>query len=106
MRAAGLANNIRVITGGQSTEAGQRSIYQLVKEPTMPTAICAFNDEVALGIYDTLFRHGLSVPAEISLAGYDNTSMTKLNFISLTSVDQRPESLTQTAIETVTSRIA
>ena len=106
MRAAGLANNIRVITGGQSTEAGQRSACQLVKEPTKPTAICAFNDEVALGIYDTLFRHGLDIPTEISLTGYDNTSTAKLNFINLTSVDQHPESLTQTAIETVTNRMA
>src|SRR5690625_763621 len=106
MRAAGLANNIRVITGGQSTEAGQRSACQLVKEPTKPTAICAFNDEVALGIYDTLFRYGLGIPTEISLTGYDNTSTAKLNFINLTSVDQHPESLTQTAIETVTNRMA
>ena len=106
MQAAGLADNIRVIAGGQSTEAGQRSVYQLVKEPTKPTAICAFNDEVALGIYDTLFRHGLGIPTEISLTGYDNTATAKLNFISLTSVDQRPESLTQTAIEMVTNRMA
>src|SRR5690625_3510605 len=106
MQAAGLADNIRVIAGGQSTEAGQRSVYQLVKEPTKPTAICAFNDEVALGIYDTLFRHGLGIPTEISLTGYDNTATAKLNFISLPSVAQRPESLTQTAIETVTNRMA
>jgi DNA-binding LacI/PurR family transcriptional regulator len=38
-----------------------------------PTAVFAFNDDMAYGCYNALVRGGLSIPADISIVGFDNT---------------------------------
>lgn len=40
----------------------------------MPTALLCFNDRVAERAHGALTAAGIAVPAEISLAGYDNIS--------------------------------
>lgn len=36
------------------------------------TAVCCHNDRVAMGLYDGLRERGLSVPADVSVVGFDN----------------------------------
>ncbi|TDW30581.1 LacI family DNA-binding transcriptional regulator [Cryobacterium psychrophilum] len=51
------------------------------------TAIVAFNDLVAAGLVDRLRHRGLSVPGDISVAGFDNVPMSALVWPNLTTVD-------------------
>ncbi len=39
-----------------------------------PTALCCYNDEIALWMIDDLGRNGLRVPSDISVAGFDDSS--------------------------------
>lgn len=66
---------------------GPQELVRLFRRPEMPTALLCFNDTIAVQAYDRLTEAGIAVPAEISLAGYDNVSAL-LGHPSLTSVDQ------------------
>ncbi|WP_310591906.1 substrate-binding domain-containing protein [Streptomyces canus] len=52
------------------------------------TAIFAGADITAMGVLEALAEAGLSVPGDISVAGYGNTTSASFGPVSLTSVDQ------------------
>lgn len=54
-----------------------------------PSAIVCFNDNVAFGVQDALARN----KAKVAVVGYDNTFVSALERISLTSVDQDKEGI-------------
>ncbi|MGH6807173.1 MAG: substrate-binding domain-containing protein [Ensifer adhaerens] len=51
-----------------------------------PTAIIASNDLLALGVISALRREGLSVPADVSVAGFDGIAIGRLMNPSLTTM--------------------
>ena len=51
-------------------EGGYASVERLLA--TGATAVCCHNDRVAMGLYDALRDRGLSVPADMSVVGFDN----------------------------------
>jgi LacI family transcriptional regulator len=84
----GLAAEIDVVSTAYSEDGGYLGARELLARPTRPTAIFAGADVAALGVLTAAYEAGLTIPGDISLAGYDNTSITALGPISLTSVDQ------------------
>lgn len=54
------------------------------------TAVFCFNDEMALGIIETLGKHGIRVPEEVSIIGCDDSYMCMFGQKKLTSVRQEP----------------
>jgi len=88
MRAVGLADNVRVISGDFTEEAGNRAGRRLLREGDVPTGFFAANDLSAVGLIDALDDAGLSVPRTASVVGYDNTAFAALNHIGLTTIDQ------------------
>jgi DNA-binding LacI/PurR family transcriptional regulator len=85
MRAAGLEPC--VVAGGMSEESGYAAARRLLTAPGWPTAILAFNDIAAIGVLSAAADHGLSVPGDLSVVGYDNTYLASIRHLSLTSVD-------------------
>jgi DNA-binding LacI/PurR family transcriptional regulator len=47
-----------------------------------------FNDRCAVGVHDVPLRAGVAVPEEISVVGYDDSSLARLAHINLTTVAQ------------------
>ncbi len=88
MRRRGLADCIDVAATSYSEEGGFTATMELLSRPVRPTAIFAGADVAAIGMLEAVHAAGLRVPEDISLAGYDNTSIAALGPISLTSVDQ------------------
>jgi DNA-binding LacI/PurR family transcriptional regulator len=86
MRAHGLGQNIRICAGNFSEEAGQAGFEQLWQEPR-PTAIFAANDLSALGLLTAARARGVDIPADLSVAGFDNTTIAQSGYVSLTTVD-------------------
>lgn len=70
-----------------------------------PTAVFALNDLVALGILQALTRHGLKVPQDIAIIGYDDIEFAAAAAIPLSSVRQPSETLGRTATELLLDEI-
>jgi DNA-binding LacI/PurR family transcriptional regulator len=87
MEAAGLDPNAYADLPGWNEESGYRSARRLLDLPAPPTAILAFNDLAALGVLSAAADHGLAVPSDLSVVGYDNTYLARIRHVSLTSVD-------------------
>lgn len=51
-------------------------------------AIVASSDVVALGVMDALFEHGLQIPDDVSLVGYDDLNVAHLTSPRLTTIRQ------------------
>lgn len=61
-----------VVHGDFSIESGRRAARALVRGRHEPTAIFAANDEMAMGAIIELKALGASVPADISVVGFDD----------------------------------
>jgi LacI family transcriptional regulator len=88
MRRCGLESQIDIVLTSYSEEGGYTAARELLSRPVRPTAIFAGADVAAIGVLEAAYELGLRVPEDVSLAGYDNTSIAALGPISLTSVDQ------------------
>lgn len=86
MRASGLGQYIQTCTGQYTEEAGRAGFERLWRQPR-PTAIFAASDLSALGVLSGARSAGVDVPAELSVAGFDNTTLARSGFVSLTTID-------------------
>ena len=59
-----------VYVGNYKIESGQEALPYLLGKGV--TAIFAFNDMIALGIYKEIRNFGMSIPGDISVIGYDD----------------------------------
>jgi len=106
MRRHGLADALRVIPGEHNERAGTDAARVLLAaSSSLPTAVIASNDRCAVGLQDEFTRAGVGVPEDVSIAGYDNSSLAQLAHIDLTSVDQNAEQLAAHAVDVATDRL-
>jgi LacI family repressor for deo operon, udp, cdd, tsx, nupC, and nupG len=61
-----------VIHGDFSIESGAAAAERLLGRKERPTAIFCFNDEMAIGVLEVARRLGISVPAQLSVVGFDD----------------------------------
>ncbi|MFB7495535.1 LacI family DNA-binding transcriptional regulator [Streptomyces sp. NPDC056161] len=90
MRAHGLADGALVAAGDMTEEGGYRTAVRLLSRPDRPTAVFAVNDITSVGVLSAAAELGLGVPADLSVTGYDNTSIARLRHVWLTTVDTAP----------------
>lgn len=61
------------------------------------TAIFAYNDLIAYGVYQQALQHGLMIPRDFSLVGFDDQPFSKLMGVPLTTVSQPVDEMCETA---------
>lgn len=71
---------------GYSEEAGAEAMARLMALPDPPTAVFAASDVQAFGAWSWARDHGLRIPRDVSLCGYDNLKLSR--YLDLTTVDQ------------------
>ena len=54
-----------------------------------PTAIFAASDTIAIGLLQAAYQHGVRVPEELSIVGFDDVDAAAYMIPPLTTVDQR-----------------
>jgi len=95
MAAAGLsaleALQIPFVTGNDELDLSQALASH------RPTAIIASNDLLALGVIHALRREGLSVPGDVSVAGFDGIAIGRLVDPPLTTIEMADASMGTTA---------
>ncbi|WP_405765438.1 LacI family transcriptional regulator [Streptomyces sp. NBC_00080] len=87
MRAAGPDRAALVEAGDMTEEGGYRATVRLLARADRPTAVFAVNDMTAVGVLSAAEELGLRVPRDLSVVGYDNTSISRLRHVWLTTVD-------------------
>jgi DNA-binding LacI/PurR family transcriptional regulator len=108
MRAHGLAAAALVQQGDLTEEGGYRAAVRLLSAPGSgrPTAIFAFNDIACIGALSAAEEMGLRVPEDLSLVGYDNTYLSRLRHLWLTTVDNASYEVGRRAAQCLLARMA
>jgi LacI family transcriptional regulator len=105
----GLAVDPRLCVQLEGTEAGSDSGYEatarLLDRGLPFTAIFAFNDHSAIGAIARLKEHGLDIPQDISVVGFDDIPSARTNNPSLTTVRQPLRSMGEMAANALLSWI-
>ena len=106
MRAHHLDREIRVVPcGGEDQLDGQDAARALLTETSeLPSALVAFNDDIAAAAMSVLAHEGIDVPGEMSIIGFDDSALARSPGIDLTSVQQLPLEMARLAVERIVAR--
>jgi DNA-binding LacI/PurR family transcriptional regulator len=105
MKEAGLARLIVGDSGETTEEAGYIAARELVDRQGPLTAIFAANDIMALGALAALKEGGLRTPEDVSVLGYDNTTLAESRYLSLTSIDAHNAAIGAEVAKTLLGRL-
>lgn len=97
-----------VIPSEHTDSAGIAAVQRLLNlfsRNNFPTALVCGNDFNAVGAMSALEEAGLRVPDDVSIVGYDNTSLAALRHVSLTTIDQPRTQIGRLAIEALVERL-
>lgn len=86
-------------------EGGINGMEKILRLNPQPTAVFACSDTIAIGAYQTAWRHGLSIPQDISIIGYDDITLARYLSPPLSTVHQPKTELGELAVETLLERI-
>ncbi len=85
--------------------AGTDGVNSLFKQGKNFTAVLAAYDYIALGVLTAVEERGLKIPEDISLIGYNNSPITNLKKISLSSIDEGSEEACKIAVKILFEKI-
>lgn len=103
-KAALVENNIAlnpawVVQGFNSFQSGEACARILLAEKLRPTAIFAANDDMAAGVMMVAHQQGIDIPAELSVAGFDDTPVAHQIWPALTTVRQPIQQMARKATD-------
>ncbi len=107
MRASGNEPESRLSDGdeGWSAEAGYQAMLRLRNRCPDLTAVFCANDLLAIGALSALTRHGVAVPADISVVGFDDTELARHSSPPLTSMKIHTRAMARAAVRRILERI-
>jgi LacI family transcriptional regulator len=107
LQEAGLSGNEAFeVHCGEKLEDAYHAAYALLSKPNRPTALLVINDMLAIAVMRTAHDLGLSIPGDLSVAGFDDIPFS--NYISprLTTVSGRAEESGRAAVQLLLNRFA
>lgn len=97
-RAKIAANPALTAVGDFSIEAGERAIDLFLSQGQSFSAVFCSNDEMAIGAMRALISHGLRVPEDVSVVGFDDIRFARYTSPPLTTVAQPKNALGREAM--------
>lgn len=106
LRAAGVEPDGLVVHASFTVEGGREAFRGLVALPGgPPTGIICSNDLMAIGVIREAEAHGVEVPGELSVIGFDGIDAASWNEPALTTVEQPIDEIAETAVRALRSLI-
>ena len=87
----------RVAQGDNTFDSGVQAGQTLLRGKDKPTAIFASNDDMALGVMKTAALQDISVPEQLSVAGFDDSTIATVVWPDLTTVRQPVQHMGESA---------
>ncbi len=102
----GLEENRRFLVEDVATiETAYEKTKELLSRKDRPTAIFVFFDMMAMGVYTAAADCGLSIPGDLSVAGFDNVYFSQYMTPPLTTYDQDVEEIVGLAMRSLADQI-
>ncbi len=93
-------------SGSFTLESGQAQMRKLLAGGGRPTAVCAGNDLLAMGVLNAASAWRLRVPADLSVVGYDDIAYSAFTSPPLTTIRQPGRVLGEETARLLLSRLA
>jgi DNA-binding LacI/PurR family transcriptional regulator len=77
-----------VVFGGWDSRSGRAAVEAAVRGQRELDVVLAGSDRIALGVLDALASHGMRVPEDVSVIGFDNHPLATSTIPALTTVEQ------------------
>ena len=102
---AGISYEPQLVRQGEfDFESGTAAAEKLLDLKNPPTAIFASNDDMAAGVLAVAHRRDIDVPGELSVGGFDDTTLAQMVWPPLTTIRQPMRDIAYTAVELLLSR--
>ncbi len=106
LQAHGIVVDPELIAPGLFTyRSGLDATEQLLRLSVPPTAIFASNDDMAAAAIAVAHRRGLAVPGELTVCGFDDTTMATRIWPELTTVRQPIGEMSRAALELLVRKV-
>jgi DNA-binding LacI/PurR family transcriptional regulator len=96
----------RVVPGSFTEAGGRQGAERLLADGRCPTALVAANDLIAVGAMGVFRAAGIRVPEDLSVVGYDDSQIARLDLVRLTSVRQAIDQFGTAAVAALVARFA
>jgi LacI family transcriptional regulator len=97
---------IAVDPQGHSSVRGFSTMAVLMSQPIPPTAVFAANDSLAIGALRWCAKHGLRVPQDVAIIGFDNIEYGEYASVPLSTVNYAADVLSRLAVDRLMRLIA
>jgi len=103
LSSAGLLADDRLVaaTDGWGHADGAAAMARLLRAGRRPDAVFAYNDLIAIGAMRVLAEHGLRVPEDVAVVGFDDVVEGRYGTVTLTSVSPDKAAIARQAVEAV-----
>ena len=91
---------------GYNVEDGYQAALRSLSRENRPTALLVINDYLAIGVMRAAFDLGLDVPADVSIASFDDIPFAQYTVPRLTTVSTFPEQNGRDVVRLVLARLA
>jgi len=88
MQDHGLGAQVHCVEGAFSDMGGYLGMSELLSQEPLPTGVFVCSDYAAIGAMTALAERGLRVPQDVSIIGYDDTRLSAMPTIALTTIAQ------------------
>jgi LacI family transcriptional regulator len=94
-----------VVVGDHTMEGGMRALVQLIQLRNLPTGVICSNDMTAIGVMREAYEHGIHIPEDLSLVGFDDIRLAQFMIPPLTTVQMSQTELARIAFEALMSDV-
>lgn len=91
---------------GEGSAGAYQAMTEMIACGNLPTALMAADDVIAIGAMKAALHHGLRIPEDLSITGFDDIEMAKFVHPGLTTMRQPIDLLSCQAIDALLNQLA